>query len=90
MKLLVNQYVENGAKLVEDLSRSHEERNTLILKLLETKKTDILNLESKTHASISEIIQGIQENRISDTVKQWERLQDDIRIAIDEGMRNST
>ncbi|POS84945.1 hypothetical protein EPUL_003662, partial [Erysiphe pulchra] len=62
MKLLIDQYSRNGAKIINYLSTYREEEQTLILERLEAAKTDILNKESKALTTLTKIYDNMQNN----------------------------
>ncbi|RKF59159.1 putative powdery mildew-specific protein [Erysiphe neolycopersici] len=84
MKLLIDQYSRNGAKVINYLSTYHAEEQALILERLETVKADILNKESKALTTLTKVYDNIQSNSMIDTLSVWEKKKNEIKVMITE------
>ncbi|KAI1000992.1 hypothetical protein K3495_g7206 [Podosphaera aphanis] len=88
MRLVIDQYMENGAKIVDQIRRSHEEERASILQCLDCTKTELINVQNKAQIEISGIYGGIRGNLISITAREWNKMQDEINKIINDSRRD--
>ncbi|EPQ64551.1 hypothetical protein BGT96224_100 [Blumeria graminis f. sp. tritici 96224] len=90
MSLLVNQYKENGGKIINKLSIDHTRERDSIMRCLDAKIDEILRDQSAAQFTFLEHNERIKKSALSTIEENWEKRQDDIQIAISEGRINST
>ncbi|CCU74857.1 putative powdery mildew-specific protein [Blumeria hordei DH14] len=89
MSLLVNQYKENGGKIINMLSLDHTRERDSITKCLHTKIDEILRDQSAAQLTFLEHTERIKKSTLNTIEENWEKRQDEIQIAISEGRISS-
>ncbi|KAK6587347.1 hypothetical protein PZA11_000637 [Diplocarpon coronariae] len=89
MDLLVDQYKENGTKILNSLAKNRENERSLIVRKLDDKKAEMASTYSSAQIIIKETIGDLKKNPTSQTEKDWRKNQEKIRKEISEGRKIS-
>lgn len=85
MGLMVEQYRDNGTRIVDNLSKKRDQERTNVIQALDGKKQDMMSVYTDAKGSLqtaADDLKGVQINRFE---KSWSKQQADIRKQIFEG-----
>lgn len=85
MELMVEQYRENGTKIVDSLTKNRTDERLAILKGLNGKKEEMANIYTEAKDLIQETTDDLKENQVNRFEKMWRKQQDEVRKQISEG-----
>lgn len=89
MGLLVDQYKENGTKILDELTQKRDVEKAQILENLGQKTKEIVSMYTDAKKFVMKTEADLEENSISVFEKQWRKKQEDIQRQISEGRRVS-
>jgi hypothetical protein len=85
MDLLVEQYRENGSKLLGKLDRKRKEDRIVITQKLELKKSDMISAYNEARNFVVETEGDLKDNPIVLFEKEWRKTQQVIQKSVSKG-----
>ncbi len=89
MGLLVEQYKDNGAKILDNLAKKREGERANILRKLNAKKKEMTEIYREGKEFVLVTTDELKETPVSHFEKGWRQRQDEIRKQISEGRKIS-
>lgn len=89
MDLLIKQYDENGNKVLDNLTRTHQSQRSKIMRKLAGKKKEMAAIYTEAKGYIQGEARQLKEDPIRDFEKQWLKQQDAIKRRVQEGRKVS-
>ena len=89
MELLVDQYKENGTKLLDSLQKKRENEKGTLFRNLDQKKSDMAAVFGQSKNFIMETEESLREHSTSHFEREWRRKQSAVRKQIS-GSRKAT
>jgi F0F1-type ATP synthase gamma subunit len=86
MDLLVEEYKENGAKVLDNIAQKRAEEKTKMLESLEEKKNTMIIVYAATRKSISSTVGKLKQRSVGPLAKDWQTEQDFIREKVGQGV----
>jgi restriction endonuclease S subunit len=86
MDLLVEEYKENGAKILDNISQKRAEERSKMLESLEEKKNTMITVYAATRKSISSSMGKLKQRPVGPLAKDWQTEQDFIRDKVGQGV----
>ncbi|CZT49848.1 uncharacterized protein RSE6_10744 [Rhynchosporium secalis] len=89
MDLLVDQYKENGTKMLDNLKKKREVQRGVINRNLKQKKTELASVYAESRGEVMKTEQSMREESTSDFEVNWRRNQNAIRKKISDCRKSS-
>ncbi|KUJ22682.1 uncharacterized protein LY89DRAFT_664480 [Mollisia scopiformis] len=87
MELMVEQYRQNGTKIIDSLTNKRTGEQTTILQDLEAKKQEMTSAYKDAKGLLRQTTDEIKENQVNPFEKAWRKQQDEVRKLISEGRK---
>jgi hypothetical protein len=89
MDLLVEQYKQEGGKILSKLEQRHENGRAMVMQSLDHKRMEMVSVYSEAKELVLETASDLKENSASQFEREWRKRQDAIRAQISEGRKAS-
>lgn len=89
MGLMVEQYRDNGSRIVDNLSKKRDSERTTVLQNLDGKKQEMMSVYTEAKTNIQQTTDDLKGNQISRFEKVWSKQQAEVRKQISEGRKVS-
>jgi hypothetical protein len=89
MGLMVEQYRDNGTKIVDNLSKKRDSERTTVLQSLDGKKQEMMFVYTGAKTNIQQTTNDLKGNQINRFEKVWSKQQAEVRKQISEGRKVS-
>jgi len=89
MGLLVQQYKEEGGKIISKLEERHGKERVAIVDALNQKRAEMASMYSEAKELVIDTTTDLKENSTSQFEREWRKRQDAIREEIAEGRKVS-
>lgn len=89
MGMLVEQYKEEGGKVLDKLEQRHENERVTVVGALNQKRAEMVSIYSEAKELILDTAKDLKENSIAQFEREWRKRQEVIRDDIAEGRKVS-
>ncbi len=89
MDLMVEQYRENGTKIMDNLTKKRSQERAIIMQTLEGKKQETTSIYTDAKSFVQHNIDDLKDNQVLRFEKLWRKQQDEVRNQISEGRKVS-
>jgi hypothetical protein len=89
MDLLVEQYKQEGSKILSNLDQRHENGKATVMQVLGQKRMEMMSIYSEAKELVLETTTDLKENSTSHFEREWRKKQEEIRAEISEGRKVS-
>lgn len=89
MGFLVQQYKEEGGKVISKLEKDHANERATIGRDLKQKKAEMVSIYSESKEVVRETVDDLKENSTARFEREWRKQQEAIRDEIAEGRKVS-
>ncbi len=89
MDLMVEQYRENGTKIVDKLTKKRSQERAIIMQSLDSKKQETTAIYTDTKGYVQQNIDDLKENQVLRFEKVWRKQQNEVQKQISEGRKVS-
>ncbi|KAE9381232.1 hypothetical protein N431DRAFT_490646 [Stipitochalara longipes BDJ] len=89
MGLLIQQYKEEGGKILSKLEERHTNERVAIVDALNQKRAEMVSMYSEAKELVMDTVKDLKENSTSQFEREWRKRQDAIREQIAEGRKVS-
>jgi hypothetical protein len=89
MGLLVEQYKQEGSKILSKLEQRREQERGTVMQTLHQKRIEMVSIYSEAKELVVETTNDLKEHSISHFEREWRKKQDALRAEISEGRKVS-
>jgi hypothetical protein len=89
MGLLVEQYKEEGGKILGKLEQRHENERVAVVDALDQKRAEMVSIYSDARELVMDTVKDLKENSTTQFERGWRKRQDAIHDEISEGRKVS-
>lgn len=89
MGLMVDQYRDNGGRIVDNLSKKRDSERTTVLQSLDGKKQEMMSVYTEAKGSVQKAADDLKGHQLNRFEKTWSKQQAEVRKQIAEGRKVS-
>lgn len=89
MGLMVEQYRDNGSRIVDNLSKKHDSERTHTLQSLDRKKQEMMSVYTEAKGETQKVADDLKGHQVNRFEKGWSKQQAEITKQISEGRKIS-